>query len=390
MKTRYLKFLAILLPLALACTVFTRSSTSTAISTQIQTGERAHFENELVAFDYLAGARIYAAGDPAFQKYPVYYILGGELVVGLANPGWFDENGTLFSSIGIFRHALPAGSNLEEVMAAVYVKGLGPLPEEVAEQSGPYKLDEWIGVQKTYKSASGALWYTSQDIWFEMDGSILRISLNNEAYEADFQAVADLFLSSLVIKDTLPPFTEQPTPAPTSSPTPFPAALLIHYEASLLSFDYPRGLSLLPAGESPSDCFPNIPFGGQRLVGLGDPRFLSSGIYYRCIQITRLLMPSGSNLEAVMLAVYDQAKVKYPQDPSSLATTGAVTVSGQTGFQWAYRITAGEPTYELRDGWLEKDGQVYIISIWTEYTNPDDFWVFQSGAQAFLDSLIVK
>jgi hypothetical protein len=144
------------------------------------------------------------------------------------------------------------------------------------------------------------------------------------------------------------------------------------------------------SGDTPSVCFPDIPFGGERLVGLGEPRLLTNGIYYRSIQITRKPMPPGSNLESVVLDVYDQAQAKYPQEPATLAKTGPVTAAGQTGFQWAYRVTAGEPTYELRDIWLERSGQLYIISVWTEYTNPDDFWSFQSGAQALLDSLIIK
>ena len=101
-------------------------------------------------------------------------------------------------------------------------------------------------------------------------------------------------------------------------------------------------------------------------------------------------MPSGSNLEAVLRNVYEQAAAKHPQNPSGVLSSGPVTVAGQTGLQWAYRVTAGEPTYDLRDIWLESDGQIHIISIWTEYTNPDDFWAFQSGAQALLDSLIVR
>ncbi len=390
MKNQQLKFLVLLLPLTLACTLFTLYPTPTPIPTEIIPTEHLSFENELVAFDYPAAAKIFAARDPTFHPYSNFYKLGGELVVGLANPGWMDNHGILYSSIGIFRHALPAGSSLDEVLQAAYATNTGPSPEEVPEQSGPYPLDGQTTIKRTYRFASGPLWYTFQDIWLEADGVVLRISLNMEAYEADFQAAADLFLSSLKIRDNPPPLTEQPTLVPTPSPTPFPVALLTHYEDSLLSFDYPRGLSLLPAGESRSDCFPDIPFGGERLVGLGEPRFLSNGIYYRCVQITRLPMPSGSNLEAVLQNVYEQAGAKHPQDPSGVLSTGQVTVAGQTGLQWAYRVTAGEPTHELRDIWLELDDQIYIISIWTEYTNPDDFWAFQSGAQALLDSLIVK
>ncbi len=383
MRNRFIKTLALLLPVILGCAISTLLPTPTALPP-------VHFENELVAFDYPAVARIFAARDPAFDPYPGYYELGGELVVGLANPGWMDDYGNLYSSIGIFRHALPAGSSLEQVMQAAYANNTGPVPEEVPEQSGPFTVDGRTGVRRTYRSSAGPLWYTLQDIWLEADGSILRISLNMEVYEADFQAAADLFLGSLDIKEDLPPFTGQPTPAPTASPTPYPAALLAHYEDNLLSFDYPQEMMVLPSGETPSDCFPEITFGGERLVGLGEPRFLVNGSYYRSIQVTRLPMPAGSNLEAVVLGVYEQAQVKYSQETSSLASTGPVPVAGQTGFQWAYRVTAGEPTYELRDVWLELNDQLYIISIWTEYTNPDDFAAFQAGADSLLQSLRIK
>jgi len=386
MNKRSIINLTILIILTLACTTITLFPTSTPNFTETIPPEILHFENELVAFDYPAGTRIFAAGDPAFSSYPYFIRLGGELAVGLADPGWI-HNDTLFSSIGVFRHALPSGSSLEEVMQAAYVSV--PLQNEDVEQSGPVTVDGLAAVRKTNRVASGPLWYTLRDIWVEKDGSILRLSLWEEVYEQGFQPLADLFLNSLEIKDDLPPFTEEPTPEPTASPTPYPAVLLAHYEDNLLAFDYPLGMIIL-SGDTPFACFPEIPFRGERLVGLGEPRFLVNGIYYRSIQITRRPMPPGSNLEAVLLDVYEQAQARFPQEPATLASTGPVTVAGQTGFQWAYRVTAGEPTYELRDVWLELNGQLYIISIWSEYTNPDDFWAFQSGAQALLDSLMIK
>ena len=380
MKNRFIKLLAILLFISLACT-----STITLFPTS--TPEILHFENELVAFDYPAGTRIFVAGDPAFIPYPLFDAMGGELAVGLADPGWIHPN-TLYSSIGIFRHTLPPGSNLEQVMLAAYESVYLGNAED--EQSGPVTVAGLAGLRKSYRIASGPLWYTLQDIWIEMDGSILRLSLWEETYQDDFRAVADLFLGSLQIKEDLPPFSEKLTPAPPASPTSYPTALLAHYEDNLLSFEYPQGMIVLLSGDVPSTCFPDIPFEGDRLVGLGEARFQVNDIYYRSIQITRRVMPAGSNLEAVMLDVYEQAKAKFPQEPSTLASTGPVTVAGQTGFQWTYRMTAGEPTYELRDVWLERDGRLYIISIWSEYTNPTDFWAFQSAAQALLDSLIIK
>jgi hypothetical protein len=384
--------LAILVPLTFACTSITIFPTSTPDSTQTIIRDILRFENEVVAFDYPAGTRIFTPADSAFSTYPHDSRMGGQLAVGLANPAWISEYGSIHSSIGVFRHSLPPGTSLEQVIQAAYddVFTGKPAPVEVPEQSGPVIIDNLTALQRTYRVASGPLWYTLRDIWLEKDASILRISLWQEAYQDDFQELADMFISSLEIKDDLPPFTEQPTAAPTASSTPYPTALLTQFEDKSLVFDYPQGMILLPTGESPSNCFPEIPFGGERLVGLGEPRFLVNGTFYRSIQVTRFPMPAGSNMEEVMLSIYKQARVRYSQEPSTLASTGPVSVAGQTGFQWAYRVAAGEPTYELRDVWLERNDQLYIISIWTEFINPDDFWAFQSGAQALLDSLVIK
>jgi hypothetical protein len=382
MKYWFMLMLAILLLPTPACTSITPFfPTSTA--------ETLHFENDVVSFDYPAGTRIFAAGDPGFTPYPVGIPLGGDLAAGLAHPGWISRGtGLLNSSIGVFRHRLPPGSSLEQVMQKAYESVY--LGNAVDDKSGPVTIAGLPGIQRSYRIASGPLWYTLRDIWIEKDESILRLSLWEESYQEDFQTLAELFLGSLQIKETLPPLPPEPTPEAIVSPTPYPAARLNPYDFNQVAFHYPNFMIVLKPGLTPLTCFPEINFGGERLVGLGDGRFLVKDVFYRSIQITRREMPAGSNLEAVMLAVYDQAKVKYPQEPSSLAATGAVSVAGQTGMQWAYRVTAGEPTYELRDVWLERDGQIYIVSIWTEYTNPDDYWGFQSGAQALLDSLVIK
>jgi hypothetical protein len=389
MKIPNLKLLVILLPLSFACSTITTVPTSPPNPTVSISPEILRFENELVAFNYPAGIRIFSAGEPGFNTYPEGIEPGGELAIGLGASGWSHEiSEVFFSSIGVFRHALPPGSTLEQVMLSAYENIY--LGNATDEQDGPVTIAGQAALQKTYRIASGPLWYTIQDIWLEKDGSILRFSLWKEDYQDDFQPVADLFLNSLEIKEDLPPFTGQVAPTPTASPTPYPAALLDLFEDNLISFEYPRGMILLSSGNPIPACFPEISFGGQRLVGLGEARFLVNDKFYRSIQITRRSIPSGSNLEAVMLDVYDQAQANHPQEPSTLASTGPVTVAGQAGIQWAYRVTAGEPTYELRDIWLERDDQLYIISIWSEYTNPDDFWAFQSGAQALLDSLVIK
>jgi hypothetical protein len=382
MTKQFVLLLVILLPPIIAC-----NSINSLLPTS--TPEILHFENDVVAFDYPAGARIFTESDSSFVTYPIGIELGGELDVGLANEGWIhQETRLVFSSIGVFRHRLVPGSNLEQVMQVAYEPVNFLNAEE--DRTEPVTIAGLDAIQRTYRIASGPLWYKFKDIWIETDGSILRLSLWEETYQDDFQAVAELFLGSLEIKDDLPPLPVEPTPEKTASATPYPATLLNPYDHDVLSFRYPKGMIVLKPGYTPLVCFPDITLGGERLMGLGEPRFLVNDIFYRSIQITRRGMPAGSNLEAVMLDVYEQAKAKFPQEPSTLMSTGVVSVTGQTGFQWAYRVTAGEPAYELRDVWLERDGQIYIISIWTEYTNPDDFLEFQSGAQALLDSLVIK
>jgi hypothetical protein len=206
MNNRFIKILVVLISLTFACTTISLFPTSTPIPTETASPEILHFNNELVAFDYPAGTRIFTAGEPGFAPYPMDDLMGGELVVGLASPDWIADYGTLYSSIGVFRHRLPSGSNLVQVMQAAYTDAyIGrPNPEDVPEQSGPITIDGLTALRKTYRIASGPLWYTLQDIWIEKDGSILRLSLWEETYQNDFRAVADLFLNSLDIKTDLP------------------------------------------------------------------------------------------------------------------------------------------------------------------------------------------
>jgi len=53
-------------------------------------------------------------------------------------------------------------------------------------------------------------------------------------------------------------------------------------------------------------------------------------------------------------------------------------------------IYSGEPAYELRDVWIRVDNEFYIVSIGTEWTNPEDFDAFESMADDLLESLVIK
>jgi hypothetical protein len=91
-----------------------------------------------------------------------------------------------------------------------------------------------------------------------------------------------------------------------------------------------------------------------------------------------------------MLDAYRQVEDKFPREKGEMNATGPVTVAGLSAFQWTYRVSSGESAYDLHDVWVPKDGELFIISIWTKYTNPDDFAVFQAGADMLLESLRIK
>jgi len=120
MNTRPIKYLTILITLAIVCnsvTLFPKPTPSPLPTASTQP-KLLHFENDLVAFDYLKGMKLYTAGDPAFVCYPDIQ-LGGELVVGLGDPKFINFD-THFRSIRIFRLPMPPGSNLEATFLEAY------------------------------------------------------------------------------------------------------------------------------------------------------------------------------------------------------------------------------------------------------------------------------
>ena len=382
MKKSMLIFLA---ALTLACNAITDLA-PTPTSTITLPPEILHFENDLVSFDYPAGMRLFISNDPAFNTYPIDRQLGGELIVGLADPQWI-KNDILFSSIGVYRHPIPPGSNLETFLQDVYQQEA--FQTEVGENSAPVTFSDLPAYQRNYRIAAGPLWYSFQDTWIEKEGQIVRLSVWEEVYSI-VQPPAEMITGSLVIKDNLPPIVETPLPEPTPSPTPIPPSMLLHFENDMVAFDYLKGMTLYSNNDPAFVCYPAIDLEGEMVAGLGDARFFDFNTYFRSIRITRRPIPPGSNLEAILLDTYQQAEAKFPQEPGILNANRPVTVAGLAGIQKTYRVYSGEPAYELRDIWLQNGNEIFIISIWTEYTNPDDFATFQSDAEVILKSLQIK
>jgi len=351
-----------------------------------------HFENEFVAFNYPEGMIVFGADDPAFTPIPNVE-MGGQLVIGLADPQEIDKWGNLHRTVGFFIHPVPPGSSLEQVMEAAYRPDTRR--EGILNASGPVTLAGIPAYQQTYRSGlCGETACDLRDIWAEKGGLIFRVSIwtkyHNPENLAAFQSLADKILDSLVIKEDLPPLVETPTPEPTPSPTLFPASLILHFENDVVAFDYLEELMVYNAGDATFQVYPDFKLGDDLVVGLGDPRFIGFDNYYRSIRILRQTIPAGSNLETIMFDTYREAEKKFPQENGILNANGVITFNGFTAVQRTYRVYSGEPAYELRDIWTQKDNEIFIIAIWTEYTNPDDFAAFEAGADLLLQSLLIK
>jgi hypothetical protein len=351
-----------------------------------------HFENDVVAFDYKENFRLFEEKDPAFVTYNEGFSqLGSELVVGLADPAWIGTSTILYTTIGVFRYPNLPDINLEKLKQLTYEKI--DLSNTVTDETGLIDLNGLVADQITYKRALGPVWYTFRDFWIEKEGYYFRVSIweryNTQAADS-FQSLEDMFLNSLIIKDNILPFGTLPTQTATIAPTTLPQDLFLHFENNEIAFDYLKGMNIFTNDDSKLVRYPEIHLGGEMIVGLGAPGFYSFDTYYRSIGIFRREIPVGSNFEAVFINAYEKADPRIQRVPGIMVDHKILIVDGVDAIQFAYRVYSGEPAYELRDIWFEKEGLVYTISIWTEYTNPDDFAYFQATADMLIKSLNIK
>jgi hypothetical protein len=70
-----------------------------------------------------------------------------------------------------------------------------------------------------------------------------------------------------------------------------------------------------------------------------------------------------------------------------LDLSGSISIDARDAIQKSYRIYSGEPAYDLRDIWIPVEDAIFIISIATEWTNPDEFAAFETLADKLLRSL---
>jgi len=102
--------------------------------------------------------------------------------------------------------------------------------------------------------------------------------------------------------------------------------------------------------------------------------------YSVSVHILKRDLPSGVSLKDLFTQTYeDKSYVMISEDTA--------TINGIQAYEKVYKKPHGEPWYQIRDIWLEKDSIVYIISCWTL---PNSFAEFQDKFNIVIDSFKIE
>jgi hypothetical protein len=147
----------------------------------------------------------------------------------------------------------------------------------------------------------------------------------------------------------------------TTTSTQLPLTTVNHFEDRKISFDYPSDWSTLSKISPGHDEALNV----DEVTGVGLPRSpVSVRIYDRGL-------PTGSNLRRVYDETYSNTWISQYVKSYTIAES-IITVDGVTAYERVYKRPHGEPWYQIRDIWLEKEGRIYVLSCWA---SPDSFHV---------------
>jgi hypothetical protein len=87
--------------------------------------------------------------------------------------------------------------------------------------------------------------------------------------------------------------------------------------------------------------------------------------YSNAVVIMRKAIPEGSSLEEVYRETYAAQTLAYPD----AAKDGIGQLSGLPALERTYPFFSGEPRYDIRELWVERDGWAYILSQRAQYTS---------------------
>ncbi len=87
--------------------------------------------------------------------------------------------------------------------------------------------------------------------------------------------------------------------------------------------------------------------------------------YANAAVVMRKAIPSGSSLEEVFRETYAKQVLAYPE----AAKDGSSNLGGLPALERTYPYYSGEPRYDIRELWVERDGWAYILSQRAQYTD---------------------
>jgi hypothetical protein len=87
--------------------------------------------------------------------------------------------------------------------------------------------------------------------------------------------------------------------------------------------------------------------------------------YFNAVVVMRKAIPSGSSLEEVYQETYAKQVLAYPE----AAKDGVSQLGGLPALERVYPYYSGEPRYDIRELWVERDGWAYILSQRAQYTD---------------------
>ena len=208
MNSRFLRILvlcsAMLLLLGMACSSIPFLSQPTPTATVI-----LHYQDKTLAFDYPSNWNIYPPGDPAFNIFPDVDKIqpGGERVIALADPARFANIRYQDSAVSIYRYAGMPEADLDHFLEGVY-QDIRPT-YGYEKDLKPVLIDSIPAIQKKYSVFVGEPRYSLQDLWFQKDDALFRVTVlldyHTREDEAEFNSQVKIVLDSLEIADNLPP-----------------------------------------------------------------------------------------------------------------------------------------------------------------------------------------
>ena len=208
MKSRFSRsltqFAALLIFLTAACSSIPFLAGTTPTPTVI-----LHYQDETFAFDYPSNWKIYPAGDPAFNLFKDvdHFQPTGERVVALADPLRSARIDYQDSAIAIYRYKSVPEADLDQFMKEVYGKIRPTYGYE--KDLEPLWIDGIPTIQKKYSIFVGEPRYSLQDLWFQKDDALFRLTVLLDYHtledEAEFDSQVKIVLDSLQVADILPP-----------------------------------------------------------------------------------------------------------------------------------------------------------------------------------------